>query len=204
MGAEVFWNERYADEGYIYGVEPNDFLKDHVGHLPRGGRVLCLSEGEGRNAVFLAEQGFEVFAVDFSSVARDKAVALDAQRCVSFQYDVVNLMEYDFGTRQWDAIVSIFAHTDPLTRDIVWARVVPSLKAGGVFLLEAYHPQQILGGYRTGGPPTVDMMVTPDMLQQNFADLSVLYEFCGEQYVVEGVGHTGHAFVTRFIGLRDY
>ncbi|HOO50823.1 MAG TPA: class I SAM-dependent methyltransferase [Alphaproteobacteria bacterium] len=202
MGAEAFWDERYTGEAYVYGVEPNDFLKDHVGHLPRGGRVLCLSEGEGRNAVFLAEQGFDVWSVDFSSVAREKALALAVARGVALHYDVSPLSNYDFGIGQWDAIVSIFAHTDAATREDVWSKIVPSLTEGGVFFLEGYHPQQILGEYKSGGPPSVDMMVTPEMLHQSFSALVCEHDFCGERPVIEGVGHSGLAYVAQYIGRK--
>lgn len=200
MGVEKFWDERYSGEEFVYGVEPNSFLRDHAEVLPSCGRVLCLSEGEGRNAVFLAGQGFDVHAVDFSTVARDKAFSLAALRKVSISYDVADLADYNLGEEQWDAIVSIFAHTHPDTRSLVWKRIVPSLKKGGVFLFESYHPQQIDGGYQTGGPKDASWMVRQQMLRRAFPELEILHEYSGEREVVEGNGHTGMAYVTQFIG----
>lgn len=118
MGVEKFWDERYSGDEFVYGVEPNSFLRDHAEILPSCGRVLCLSEGEGRNAVFLAGQGFDVHAVDFSTVARDKAFSLAALRKVSISYDVADLADYNLGEESGTPSCR-FLHIPILTR-VLW------------------------------------------------------------------------------------
>ncbi|OIN86891.1 MAG: hypothetical protein AUJ12_04590 [Alphaproteobacteria bacterium CG1_02_46_17] len=203
MGNGLLWDERYAKDDYIYGTNPNEFLGDSVSHIPPSGRVLCLGEGEGRNSVFLAQQGFDVYAVDISRVGKDKALRLAADRGVTIHYDVMDVNDFDFGVARWDAIVSIFAHTDAKTRRHILNRVSPALKQEGVFILEAYHPNQLQMNYDTGGPKDVTWMIDPDEIHGVFSDVGIVYEFSGERAVYEGSGHTGQAFVTQFIWRKD-
>lgn len=107
------WDERYTEEGFAYGTEPNDFLKAEYSRIPKGGRVLCLAEGEGRNAVFLARQGYAVTAVDQSAVGLQKAKNFAAEHDVDITTEVANLADYELGTEAWDGIVSISAHVPP-------------------------------------------------------------------------------------------
>ena len=113
------WDQRYARPEYVYGLEPNDFVRQSLPHLSPGGRLLCLAEGEGRNAVWLAQQGFAVSGVDGSAVARDKALALAASRGVSLSYIQADLAEFALGQACWDGIISIFAHLPPALRQRV-------------------------------------------------------------------------------------
>jgi len=115
------WDERYDGADYVYGTEPNDFLVSQFGNLPPG-RVLCLAEGEGRNAVFLAEHGFAVTAVDQSVVGLAKAERLAAQRGVQIETIVADLADFSIAPRSWEGIVSIFAHTSPTVRRHVHRR----------------------------------------------------------------------------------
>lgn len=101
------WNERYSNSEFVYGTEANDFLKEQFQQIPAGGRVLCLAEGEGRNAVFLAEQGYQVTAIDLSDVGLNKALKLAGKKGVDIQTQVADLADYGFGNEQWDGIVSI-------------------------------------------------------------------------------------------------
>ncbi|MEZ6189934.1 MAG: class I SAM-dependent methyltransferase [Phycisphaerales bacterium] len=224
-----FWNERYGQSAYIYGTEPNTFLKNSVGHFPeasggagalttplirvrrgdlrsvmsagvgdpRRARVLCLQEGEGRNALFLAKRGYAVCGIDLSEAGRDKAMKLAAEHGVSFEYIVTDVNDFDFGIETWDAVVSISAHTDPATRQRVCEKTLRGLKPGGVFLLEAYHPNQL--NYDTGGPKDIGWLVTLDDLRQHFPAEGILHQAELEREVSEGAYHTGKAFVTQFI-----
>ncbi len=144
------WDERYAQEGYLYGTEPNGFLKENFRQIPKG-KILFLAEGEGRNAVFLARQGYEVTAMDSSAVAMEKAGRLAQKNDVSITTFVTGLEDFDLGTEQWDGIVSIFCHLPPPLRKNVHARIVKALKKGDVLLAEAYTPDQLK--YKTGGLP---------------------------------------------------
>ena len=110
------WNERYNRAEYVFGTEPNDFLKENFQKIPLGGKVLCLAEGEGRNAVFLAEQGYQVTAMDMSNVGLNKALKLAQDRGVDIITQVADLADYDFGQAQWDGIVAIWAHLPPAIR----------------------------------------------------------------------------------------
>jgi SAM-dependent methyltransferase len=194
------WDQRYAGEAFMYGTAPNDFLQERVGALPPGGRVLCLAEGEGRNAVFLAQRGFQVTGVDSSRVGLEKAQRLARERGVSLETIVADLRDFELGEARWDAIVSIWCHLPPDLRAGLHPRLLAALAPGGVLLLEHYHPRQL--EYRTGGPPDATLLVTRDELQRDFASLKVLHAFEGEREIHEGTGHAGRSFVTQFLARR--
>lgn len=194
------WDSRYAGEAFMYGTAPNDFLREQVALLPAGGKVLCLAEGEGRNAVFLAERGFVVTGVDGSKVGLEKAQKLAAQHRVKLETIVADLREFDLGTAKWGAIVSIWCHVPPDLRAGLHPKIVAALEPGGVLLLEHYHPKQL--GYGTGGPPDAKLLVTRADLERDFASLNVLHAFEGERDIHEGAGHAGKSFVTQFIARR--
>lgn len=182
------WEQRYAAEQYVYGTTPNAFLVQQVAALSPG-RVLCLAEGEGRNSVFLAEQGFEVHSVDLSSTGVAKTLQLAAERGVQVHAVQGDLATYDIGVGEWDAVVSIFAHMPPAVRRALHARVVAALKPGGQFILEAYTPAQL--GRGTGGPQVIEMMMSLDVLRTELAPLTFVHACEIEREVVEGFGHTG-------------
>lgn len=200
MSSNNPWDTRYAGEAFMYGTAPNDFLREQVGVLPPAGRVLCLAEGEGRNAVFLAERGFQVTGVDGSKVGLDKAQRLARERGVKLETIVADLRDFDLGTARWDAIVSIWCHVPPDLRAALHPRIAAALAPGGVFLLEHYHPRQL--EYRTGGPPDAKLLVTRSELEDDFKALTVLHAFEGEREIREGSGHAGMSFVTQFIAQR--
>jgi SAM-dependent methyltransferase len=198
--ASNIWDERYAGEAFMYGTEPNDFVREQWRQLPAGGRVLCLAEGEGRNAVFLAQQGLQVTGVDGSAVGLAKAQQLAAQRGVSIETAVADLGVYEPGLARWDAVVSIWCHLPPPLKKTLHPKLVAALAPGGVLLLEHYHPRQL--EYRTGGPPDAAMMMTLEELRRDFAGLTVLHAFEGEREIHEGHGHGGRSYVTQFIARR--
>ena len=193
------WDERYR-EGLVYGDAPNDFLAEQVGALTPG-NCLCLAEGQGRNAVWLAEQGFAVTAVDQSGIGMAKAQELAAARGVSLTTEVGDLAEYNLGTAKWDNIVSIFGHLPSALRRDVHRRVVEALKPGGTFLLEAYTPKQLTTA-GTGGPPDPDMMPTADLLRADLAGLEVVLAQEVTRDVNEGDYHHGEAAVVQFIARK--
>ena len=194
------WEHRYGSSAeYIFGTEPNDFLRERTADLPPG-RVLCLAEGEGRNAVFLAEHGFAVSSVDLTDAGVAKTRQLAATRGVTIDARQGDLAHYDLGESQWEAIVSIFAHTPPAVRRAVHARVVRALVPGGVLLLEAYTPDQI--GRGTGGPPTPDMTPTLAELRRELTGLEFLHGLELVRNVVEGPGHSGEGAVVQVVARR--
>lgn len=193
------WDQRYSSEAYVYGTEPNDFLAAVADRLPRG-RALCLAEGEGRNAVYLAGLGYWVTAVDSSAVGLDKARRLAARRGVEIETVVSDLAHFDIEPGQWDLIVSIFAHVPPALRTRLHARAVAGLAPGGAFVLEAYTPKQL--SYGTGGPPVVELMMDLDSLETELAGLDFQHAVEIVRPVHEGPGHTGEGAVVQILAYK--
>lgn len=197
--AQQKWNERYGTVEYVFGHEPNDFLREQAMGLPRG-RVLSLGEGEGRNAVWLASQGFDVWSVDLSPVGVAKTLKLAEQHGVMVHASVGDLAEYVVEPDSWDAIISIFAHTPPNIRRRIHQQVVNGLRPGGVYLLEAYSPNQI--DYGTGGPREISFLPTVELLADELSGLQfdLLHEITRD--VIEGALHTGRAAVVQVVASR--
>ncbi|WP_043740694.1 class I SAM-dependent methyltransferase [Thioalkalivibrio nitratireducens] len=194
------WDQRYGTDEYVYGTEPNEFLREAVGNLPRQGRALCLAEGEGRNAVFLAEQGFEVHAVDASPVGLAKAKRLAVQRGVRIDTEVADLDVYRIEPESWHLIVSIFCHLPAPVRRTLHRQVVQGLRPGGRLILEAYTPAQLALG--TGGPSDASLMMTLDELRTELAGLEFEHAREYEREVHEGRLHTGHGAVVQVVAVR--
>jgi SAM-dependent methyltransferase len=193
------WDERYREKGFAYGREPNDFLRDMVDRLPVG-NTLCLAEGEGRNAVFLARRGHHVTAVDLSIVGLEKANRLAAEHQVSIETIHSNLEDFKIAHNNWDAIISIFAHLPPPLRQRLHREVVAGLRPGGIFLLEAYRPEQLK--YRTGGPPVEELMMTLESLEEELRGLEWLHAQEVIRDVQEGEFHHGTGAVVQMIGRK--
>lgn len=192
-----FWHQRFDQDTYFYGTEPNDFLRENIASIPTHGRVLSIGEGEGRNAVFLAEQGFAVTAIDGAASGLEKAKQLAAERGVSIETQCVDLNDYVFEEKHWDGIIAIFCHLPPLLRLKVHQQVVNALKPNGVFLLEAYNPKQL--ELKTGGPGNVDLLYTAETLQQDLQGLEFIHLKELQRNISEGEGHNGLSAVTQVI-----
>lgn len=193
------WNERFAAEGYAYGEDPNEFLADSM-HLIPPGRVLCLAEGQGRNAVYLARQGFEVTAVDWSESGLAKARMLADKHGVVVHTVLSDLNAYRIEENKWRGIVSIFAHLEPGLRRRIHQSCVRGLEPGGVMILEAYSPAQL--AYGTGGPKDTELLMTRAGLVEEFTGLNVLHAAELVRHVSEGRHHTGDAAVVQFVGQK--
>jgi SAM-dependent methyltransferase len=193
------WDERYAEPGFAYGAEPNDFLAAVAQHIPPG-PVLSLGEGEGRNAVFLAALGHDVLAIDQSAVGLEKARRRAAGRGLRIRTQQADLRDYPIEPGSWAGIVSIFCHMPPAVRVPLHAAVARGLRPGGVFVLEAYTPRQF--GRGTGGPPSPEMMVTLADLTAELAGLEFLHALELERDVREGAYHTGLASVVQLVARR--
>jgi len=193
------WDERYNTAEYVYGTEPNEFLAGLVTEIPRG-RTLCIAEGEGRNAVFLAEHGHEVVAVDSSAVGLEKAERLASERGVKIETVVVDLAHFDIEPDSWDAVVSIFAHVPADIRIPLHKKIAHGLRGGGMLVLEAYTPKQIELG--TGGPAVAEMTMSLDALQQELEGLVLKHAVELERDVVEGRFHTGKGSVVQVVAVK--
>ena len=195
-GPQRSWDERFAGEEYAYGKEPNEFLAAVADRLPPG-RVLCLAEGEGRNAVFLAERGYEVTAVDSSGVGLAKARRLAAERGVTIATVHTDLADLVIEPAAWQGIVSIWAHLPRLLRARVHAGVVRGLAPGGLFILEAYTPAQL--GYATGGPPVAGLLVELSTVREELAGLEFVIARETTREVHEGRLHHGMSAVVQVV-----
>lgn len=194
------WDQRYSDARPAYGERANDFLVENLESL-KPGTCLCLAEGQGRNAVWLAQHGLSVCAMDQSGVGMAWAAALAKERGVALQTRVGDLAEFDLGDAAWDNIISIFGHLPSKLRRDVHARVVRALKPGGVFLLEAYTPEQlVMAG--TGGPSDEDMLPTLEMLRSELDGLE--FDLAREIHreVQEGDYHHGMSAVVQIIARK--
>ena len=193
------WDERYSSEDYVYGTKPNEFLASVADRIPKG-RVLCMAEGEGRNGVFLAEQGYQVTAVDSSRVGMEKARRLARQRKVEIETIVSDLAHFEITENSWDGIVSIFCHVPPAIRKPLHRKVVAGLKSGGVLVLEAYRPKQL--EYGTGGPPVAELTMTLEGLKQELDGLEFRHGAEIDRDVTEGLYHTGVGAVVQVIAVK--
>lgn len=184
------WDERYAAPGFLFGTEPNVFLKEQRAHLDPDATALAVADGEGRNSVFLAECGLRVTAMDASEVAVGKARALAAERGVSVDFHVADILEWSWTPHAYDLVVAIFIQfSPPGDREAVFAGMKRTLKPGGILLLHGYRPEQIEHG--TGGPPHRENMYTEALLRDAFGDMEILRLASYERVVAEGQGHSG-------------
>ena len=199
---QQFWDQRYSTPGFVYGTEPNRFLVEQVMHLPVGARVLCLADGEGRNGVWLARQGFDVTSVDVSPQGVDKARRLATQMGVVLNTEVADVTEFDLGHAQWDAIVSIFLHLPAHARTKLHSRAVLALKPGAVFLWEGYGPEQL--SRSTGGPKDAALLPALDEVAGDFSDCALVHSWSGSRLVQEGSLHTGEGCVTQLVARKSF
>lgn len=189
------WNDVYADDDYYYGTEPNDFLAEHVGKLK--GRILSLAEGEGRNAVFMAEQGLDVLAVDGSEVGLRKTQELAGCRNVQVDILLTDLNDFVPPANSVGGVLSVFAHLPSASRRALHQRCEQALKPGGIFMLEGYSQVQL--SRTTGGPKNPDMLFSLEELLKDFSDSEMLLGQEIDREVLEGRGHTGVASVVQLI-----
>lgn len=196
------WDEEFAKPGYRYGTEPNGFLVEMAGRLPRGARVIAAGDGEGRNGVWLAAQGHHVLALDSSSVGLAKARALAEERGVAIDTAVVDLSTYAPEPASADAVVLIYVHMPPAIRRAAHRNLVRALKPGGLIILEAFHHDQL--GRTSGGPKDASMLFDLALLAGDFGpDISAVLSFEGEIDLDEGRGHIGSGAVVRFVGVKS-
>lgn len=193
-----FWDERYHADEYLYGTEANAFLVKNADLLQ--GPVLSLSEGEGRNAVFLATRSLSVLGVDCSAVGLAKAQSLAKSRGVVIETEVADLAEFQPKENHFGAIVSISAHLPSAIRHKLYPLIEKALKPDGIFLLEAYSESQL--AKNTGGPKDIDMLMTVAKLRQELPNLKPILAVEIEREVSEGKGHTGMASVVQYIARK--
>ena len=194
----INWNERFKDEKYLYGTEPNIFLKEMQPAL--SGEVLTIAEGEGRNAVFLAEQGLKVMAWDYAESGLDKVGKLAAKQGVNVDTELVDLAEAQWQQNQWDGIVNVFGHFPGDVRRKTLHGAKKAIKPGGYFIAEVYSQYQI--PYESGGPKDLDFLYRPEDFLHTFSDWRIVHFFLGEVTRHEGELHNGLSHVIQFVGQK--
>jgi SAM-dependent methyltransferase len=194
------WDERYSEPGYSYGTEPNDFLASVTDTITHGGRILCLAEGEGRNAVYLGSLGYEVTGVDSSEVGLCKAQALAVERGVTITTIHADLGMFAIVSEQWDGIIACYCHVPSTIRIPLHHAAVRGLKHGGVFVLEAFSQAQL--AYGSGGPQSLDMLMSLDEVKRELVGLEFRHALQLEREVYEGSRHTGLASVIQIMGVK--
>jgi len=194
-----FWDDRYRADAYAYGREPNSFLREEA-HRIAPGRVLCLAEGEGRNAVFLAGLGHTVTAVDFSVEGLRKAERLAREQNVAVTTVQADLATYEPELDAFAGIVAIFAHLPAIVRKHVHGWIPRALRSGGVYILEAYTPAQL--AFNTGGPRDAALLMTLAGLKEELSPLTMELGLEVEREIHEGVFHGGPSATVQFVGVR--
>lgn len=196
-----FWDERYAAKEYIYGTKPNAFLVAQIEEINPVGKILFPCEGEGRNAVFAALNGWSVEAFDYSKSGRDKALQLANEHQVEIDYQLADATLFDFGIEKYDVVAFIFAHFPENLRKVIHHKAIQSLKKGGHIILEAFNPTQI--NNNSGGPKDVSMLYTEEILLEDFKKLTMLTLTTEQLILYEGAYHQGIADVVRMVARKD-
>ena len=200
MNEYARWEARFATPDYAFGKEPNYFLRSCQKLLPRRSRALAVADGEGRNGVWLAEQGLDVVSLDFSPAAQNKARALAAERRVKVVFVKTDVHVWDYPQATFDVVVEIFAQFSPSAeRTIKWRGMRRALKPGGLLIIQGYTPKQLQHG--TGGPKQLENLYTRAMLEREFGDFRDLKIVEEERDMREGASHAGLSAV---IGLTAF
>jgi len=191
------WEARYSVPDYIFDKAPNYFLAACKPLLPKMGKVLCVADGEGRNGVWLAEQGLDVTSIDFSPTALQKAAKLAGERGVKVNFQRADVHSWDYPAAAFDVVAEIFTQfSTPAERAVKWAGMRNALKPGGLLIVQGYTPKQLQ--YGTGGPKEVANLYTRAMLEQAFGDFHDVTIVEEEREMHEGPAHSGMSAV---IGL---
>jgi SAM-dependent methyltransferase len=184
------WQTRFSAPDYIFGKEPNAFLKAQAHRLPKSGSALSIADGEGRNGVWLAEQGLDVLSVDFSPAALEKSRALAAERGVHLRTEVADVTTWRWPVAAFDVVAAIFVQVVfPAERTVFFADLKRALKPGGLLLIQGYRTEQLT--YRTGGPPEAERLYTRALLQETFGDMAPLEIREHDSTISEGTAHVG-------------
>ncbi len=196
-----FWNTRYKEAEFAYGTQPNDFLKSKIQAFKSNSKILCLAEGEGRNAVFLAEHNHHVTAVDYSQEGLNKLKKLASDKNLSIETVCIDLNHYKIEENKWDAIICIFGHFPEPLRQTVFKQVYKGLSKGGVFLMEAYHKDQL--NYKTGGPQVAELLYSAEELEHDFSEFENISIETSIKEIEEGKYHKGTSAVIQVLGFRS-
>jgi len=195
------WQQRFAQPGYLFGTAPNAFLKSKAALLRKGQRALAVADGEGRNGVFLAEQGLDVLSVDYAPLAQAKAQQLAAARGVTLRTEQADMTAWPWQSEAFDVVAAIFIQfATPAERAGIFAGIKRTLKPGGLLLMQGYRPKQL--EYKTGGPSNAAHLYTREMLEEAFADFATLEIVEHDSAIEEGAGHAGMSALIDLVGRK--
>jgi SAM-dependent methyltransferase len=195
------WNDRFQGDTYLFGTEPNQYLRRQAHQWKAGDRVLCVADGEGRNSVWLAQQKLSVDAFDLSEVGVRKAEALAKAGHVLVNFSIEDCDSRTWIENRYDGIAAIFVQfADPPMRQRLFQNMLCSLRPGGILVLQGYTPKQL--EYKTGGPPFVDHLYTPAMLQEAFASMQIVDLVEYEDELSEGVHHLGRSALIGMVARK--
>lgn len=197
------WDERFSTPEYLYGKEPNQFLQDsfnkHKSLFIEP--ILMLGDGEGRNGVFLASHNLEVYSLDFSKVALEKAKKLAEEKNTKLQLIFEDVTKFEFVPNYWGSIILIYLHLLEEERTKLYDKIKKSLKPGGIFLLEVFLKEQI--NYQSGGPKNLDLLYSLEELKTNFKDFEIIV---ADKLIInlnKGYLHKGEGSVIRFLAQKQ-
>lgn len=201
-----FWDSKYASDKYVYGTQPNEYLKHIINKGILSGKIMFPAEGEGRNAVYAAQHGIDVVAFDQSREARIKAMRLAADKGVDIEYMVGEFMKVIINkNEQFDGAVLVYAHFPNHLRTVYHRYVAKHIKPGGVVVLEAFskdHSKYQQQNPAVGGPRNIDMLYTTEIILSDFHEFTPLDIKQMKVPLSEGIGHNGTASVIRFTGIK--
>ncbi|HWV19956.1 MAG TPA: class I SAM-dependent methyltransferase [Devosia sp.] len=196
-----FWDDRYSRDDYVFGEAPNAFLAAQAHLLPKSGTALAVADGEGRNGVWLAEQGLDVLSLDASPIGLDKARKLAARRGVALETKLLDIAAYEWPPQRFDVVAGIFFQfAGPDLRDAIFAGMERALKPGGLLIIEGYGPRQL--EYKTGGPGIPENLYTEALLAEKFAALDILHLSDEDREMAEGLTHVGLSHLVDLVARK--
>ena len=203
MNQQNMWNERFSKEGFMYGQKPNAYIQSHTDLIKPKGEVLCLAEGEGRNAVYLAGLGFSIEALDASDVGLDKLSSWAKEHQLEIKTTHIDLNVWQ-PQKQYDAIVASFMHLPEPLRSKTFTQAIAALAPQGCMIMEFFSHDQMLKEYTSGGPKMLELLYTVDELSPLFErdDIKLIELIQEEDTLDEGWGHQGKASLIRLIAKK--
>ncbi len=198
------WNERYDNEEFAYGEQPNQYLKEQLELLPTG-NILFPAEGEGRNAVFASKLGWTVFAFDISAAGQKKAYQLAERAKVTIDYEVGELDKLNYKNEQFDVIALIYAHFPAAIKSHLHKMLDKYLRKGGTIIFEAFsknHVHYLAKNEKVGGPKDIESLFSIDEIRADFANYDFIELIETEVNLSEGIYHNGQGSVIRFVGCK--
>jgi SAM-dependent methyltransferase len=197
---KTMWDKRFSTPEYVFGEAPNAFLASQA-HLLGSGKALAVADGEGRNSVWLAQQGLSVDAFDFSAPAIAKAQALAVKHQVRVSFMCSDWQSFDWPTAHYDLVAGIFFQfAAPDERAEIFEKINKSIKPGGLLIIQGYGKNQLK--YNTGGPGKLDHLYDDALMREAFAGYEVLVCNTYETTIQEGAGHSGMSALVGFVARK--